>query len=774
MKSQRYLVTVLFTDIVGSTGKAAELGDRRWRELLRRHHELVRQELWRFGGRELSTTGDGFLATFKRPEQAIACARAVSDAVRGLGIEIRSGLHAGEVEVIEGTIGGIAVHTAARVAAHAGPGEVLVSRALRDFVAGSGWTFEDRGAHELKGVPGEWRLYAVSGEPPELPAAGGWERARQTRLLRSAASLARRRRVPLAFATLALGFLLGLGILFAWRSADRGGESGERKVVAVLPFENLGAADDEYFADGMTDEVRGKLATLPGLQVIASQSSGEYKESTKSLEQIADELGADYLVVGNVRWEKRTDGQSRVRVSPELVEVVPGRAPTTKWQAPFDAALTDVFEVQADIAGRVAAALDVALGSEEREALAAKPTANLEAYDAYLKGVEAAPGLVAAAAPSVQRAIGFFEEAVALDPGFAPAWAQLARAQARYYAVGVPSSAGAARAREAAERAMSLAPGRPESALALGDYYTYVRDDAPKALDVYATGLRGAPSDADLLTATAYVEQTLGRWEAAFDHFTRAHALDPRSVPTAVRLARSLLWLRRYPEAAAAYDRALALDPTIVDGIEGRAMVELARGDLSSARTVLRAPRSEVDPAELVAYTATYWDLVWALDDAQQRLLVGLDPDAFGDRGSWGLVLAQAYALRGDQARARAYADSARITFEEVLLDAPDDDQVHVLLGLTLAYLGRKDEAMQQGERGVALMPSTRDAYSGSYNQHQLARIYMLVGEPEKALDQLEPLLEMPYFLSPAWLRIDPNFDPLRGNPRFERLAAGS
>jgi TolB-like protein/Flp pilus assembly protein TadD len=692
--------------------------------------------------------------------------------VRGLGIEIRSGLHAGEVEAIEGTIGGIAVHTAARIAGLAGPGEVLVSRALRDFVAGSGWSFEERGVHALKGVPGEWRLYAVVGDSPELPAAGGWERARQTRVLRSLAAF-RRRRVPLAFATLTLGFLIGLGALFAWRSSDRGSGSGERKVVAVLPFENLGAAEDEYFADGMTDEVRGKLATLPGLQVIASQSSGEYKETTKSLEQIADELGADYLVVGNVRWE-RTGEQSRVRVSPELVEVVSGHAPTTKWQAPFDAALTDVFEVQADIASRVAAALDVALGAEEREALAAKPTANLAAYDAYLKGVEAAPALSTASAPSVQRAIGFFEQAVSLDPGFAPAWAQLARAQARYYFAGVPTSAGAARAREAAERAVALAPGRPESQLALGDYYTFVQNDAGKALDVYAAGLRGASSDAELLAATAYVEQTLGRWEEALGHFARAQALDPRSVPTAERLARTLLWLRRYPDAAAAYERALALAPESVSGIQGRAMVELAQGDLAGARAILRAAPADVDPAQLVADMATYWDLVWALDDAQQRLLVGLDPDVFGDRGTWGLVLAQAYALRGDQARARVYADSARIAWEEQLLDAPDDDQLHVLLGLTLAYLGRKDDAVREGQRGVAILPIARDAYSGAYNQHQLARVYTLVGEQEKALDQLEPLLENPFYLSPGWLRIDPNFDPLRTNPRFQRLIAGS
>jgi tetratricopeptide (TPR) repeat protein len=240
------------------------------------------------------------------------------------------------------------------------------------------------------------------------------------------------------------------------------------------------------------------------------------------------------------------------------------------------------------------------------------------------------------------------------------------------------------------------------------------------------------------------------------------------------RLARTLLWLRRYPEAAATYDRALALAPDNLSVIEHKAMVALAQGDLAGAREVLRATRAQVDPAELLVETAIYWDLVWALDDAQQRRLVELGPDMFGDRGTWGLVLAQAYALRGDQARAGVYADSARLGLEELLLDVPDDAQLHVLLGLTLAYMGRKDDAMREGERGVALLPIAEDAYGGAYNQHQLARIYILVGEHEKALDQLEPLLENPYYLSPGWLRIDPNFDPLRSNPRFQRLAAGS
>jgi tetratricopeptide (TPR) repeat protein len=184
VSSDRHLATVLFTDIVGSTERAAELGDRGWRELLQRHHAVIRVELQRFGGRELTTTGDGFLAAFDRPEQAIRCACAARDAVQALGIRIRAGLHTGEVERVEKTVGGIAVHVGARIAGLAAPGEVLVSGALRDIVAGSGFGFEERGVHELKGVPGDWRLYAVTSAPFQLPVEGRWERIRRARLPR--------------------------------------------------------------------------------------------------------------------------------------------------------------------------------------------------------------------------------------------------------------------------------------------------------------------------------------------------------------------------------------------------------------------------------------------------------------------------------------------------------------------------------------------------------------------------------------------------------------
>ena len=272
----------------------------------------------------------------------------------------------------------------------------------------------------------------------------------------------------------------------------------------------------------------------------------------------------------------------------------------------------------------------------------------------------------------------------------------------------------------------------------------------------------------------ALAEQALGRWEASLQHLAKAAGFDPRSPNTARRTARTLLFMRSYPEAGAETDRALALAPTNLNVIEVKAFVALAEGDFARAQAVVRAGLARVEPAAMLAYLGWYQDLYWVLDDAQQRQLLTLPPSAFdNDRAAWSIVRAQTYHLRGNQARARIYADSARLEFDDQLRAAPEDGQRHAFRGLALAYLGRKAEAIQEGERAVALWPVSRDAYLGAYIQHQLVRIYLLAGEPEKALDQLKPLLKIPYTLSPGWLRIDPTFTPLHGNPRFERLVAG-
>jgi serine/threonine protein kinase/tetratricopeptide (TPR) repeat protein len=572
-----------------------------------------------------------------------------------------------------------------------------------------------------------------------------------------------------------IGFLLGAGVLFGWlrkhNSGDAAGAGGVKRL-AVLPFENLGRPEDDYFADGITDEVRGKLASLPGLQVTASNSSSQYKKTAKTPQQIGQELGVQYLLVGKVRWEKIAGGQSRVRVSPELVQT---STASTRWQQPFDAALTDVFQVQADVASRVAQALDVALGTGEKQTLAGKPTTNLPAYDLYLQGNEAAGGFDAVAPVELRRAIGYYERAVALDSTFGLAWAQLSRAHTQIHWTGTPTAADEAKALASAERALALAPDLPEGHLALGDYYNLIKLEYGRALEEYSRGRKLAPNNAELLKGEGLVARSQGRWERSQAALTQAQALDPRSIGTARRLTYNLLRLRRYPEALEQADRALALDRSAPDLYQSKAEVFLAQGDLAGARRVLEAAQRDVEPTALVAWVSTYYDMYWVLNEAQQQLLLRLPPGPFNDdRLSWGLALAGTYAARGDPARARAYGDSARITGEAQLRDAPDDAQLHVLQGTALAYAGRKAEAIKEGEWAVRLLPLSKDAYTAPYVQHQLARIYIILGEPEKALDQLEPLLKIPYYLSPGWLKIDPTFDPLRKNPRFQKLVAGT
>jgi serine/threonine-protein kinase len=569
-----------------------------------------------------------------------------------------------------------------------------------------------------------------------------------------------RRRAPAALITLVLGFAIGLGVLFAWRR-DHGSDTDGPRRLAVLPFENEGAASDDYFADGLTEEVRGKLTALPGLAVTASASSGQYRKSTKSLKAIAAELGVDWLLVGKVRWEKHDDGTSRVRVSPELIDA---RTGTAKWQEPFEAAITGVFQVQADIASQVASKLDVALTDSVKTRLEARPTQNVAAYDAYLRG-----GNLNNDPATLRANIAALEQAVALDPSFAQAWARLATMYSLLYINSVPTRETAQSARHALDRAMALAPNDPTSYLAAVNYYTGVEpkpDSARAALDLV---IRLDPNNPRALLMKARADLNRGAPDSALVHIDGALARDPRTAGFWAVKVQTLVSLHRYAEARTAADRALQLAPGNLLYVQQRARVELLMGDLAAAREVLRS--SGANPAELAAYMSIYYDLYWVLPDTEQDLVLRLPLAAFDDdRASRATVLAQLDALRGDAARARSYADTAVTAYDAQLRESPNDAQLHALRGLVLAYLGRKAEAIAEAQRAMALVPATSRGLIGSYTEHQLARIYIITGEPDKAIDVIEHLMTEGYWLSPGLLRIDPNFAPLRGNARFEAL----
>ena len=586
-----------------------------------------------------------------------------------------------------------------------------------------------------------------------------------------------RPRRGILMAAAAIVALAIIGIMLGTRA--KGGSPGVAAAapsgitrLAVLPFENLGDSADAYFADGLSDAVRGKLAAVHGMQVTARTSSVQYRASSKPPKQVGQELGVDYLLTGTVTWARGPGGASRVQVNPELVQVSTG---STRWQQPFDAALTDVFKVQADIAGKVAAALDVALGTSDRTEIVERPTENLAAYDAFLKGEAVSQGLSVNDPASLRAASGYYRQAVALDSNFALAWARLARAHSLLYTFAASTPAEMSNAQDALSRAQALAPDRPSTLLALGQFSGYVKGNWKAAAEAYEKGLQLAPGQTDLLSAAARAELSLGQWDQSMAHLEQAQRLDPRSVVTVDNMTRALVFLRRWSEARSAADRGLAVAPATSQVILWKALAYLGEGDLAGAQRVLQEAERVLDPATLAVFFSTYHDLVWVIDPPRQALVLAAPLAAFdNDKGSWALARAEIYWLRGDSALARAWGDSAAAAFDLQSKGAPEEAQLHALKGVSLAYAGRKAEAIRAAEHGVALQPLSRDAYNSPYVMHQLARVYVITGEKAQAVEQLDQLLHIPYILSPQRLRIDPNFTPLRGYPGFERLLTGS
>ena len=586
------------------------------------------------------------------------------------------------------------------------------------------------------------------------------------------------------------GGVRGAWRLFTWRNATLGGVAalglwsamatalvfrgpaaetpGSAIRLAVLPFENRGAADDNYFVDGVADQVRGKLMGLKGFQVTARASSDQYRGTKKSPQVIGGELGVDYLLTSTVTWAKTGGGKGRVQVVPELINVKTGAG---TWQQSFDAELTDIFQVQGDIATKVAGALDVALAPNEKQEIAEPPTKNLAAYDLFLK----AKALTDNDPASLRQSMGYLEQAVALDSTFVDAWTALGINLALLYFNSTPDPDIGARARRAVDRARALAPDKVSTHFARYLFFTNVANDLASAEAEVMAAMRAAPNDASVLRMASGMEAQHGRWEEALAHAQQAMRLDPRTRRSKTTLWNTLALLHKLPEATALGRQIVTEFPRDLSLREGLAQVYLMQGDLTAARAVIREAPAEVPRTALATYFAIYQDLYWVLEEEDQQLVMRLGPAMFdNDRSTWATVQMQLATLRGDRARAVAYADTAQAEFAKQIQKTPNDPQRHLFRGLALATLGRKAEAIREATFGASFNPLDKDQTQGPYYQHQLMRVLLLVGENEQALDILEQLVKIPYVLTPAWIRIDPNFAPLKGNPRFEKLIRGA
>ncbi|MBI4502862.1 MAG: protein kinase [Gemmatimonadetes bacterium] len=583
---------------------------------------------------------------------------------------------------------------------------------------------------------------------------------------------------PRVVAAAVAAILLATASAFVFRSraSFAGARAGadavaSRPMLVVLPFENLGAAEDEYFADGLTEEITSKLATLSGLGVIARTSAMQYKKTNKPVKQIGEELGVQYLLEGTVRWEKHPDGTSRVRVSPQLIRVADA---THVWAEPYEEPLTGVFKLQTELAQRVAQALSVTLLAPEKEALASRPTENLEAYDAYLRGLtyQQAEG----SEGNVRGALLFYQRAVDLDPNFALAWARLSMVHQTLYSSFLDhSDARQRQAREAVSRAQTIAPNLPEVREAIGDMY--VRQlNWTRAIEEFATGVRDQPNNADLVFRMGYTQRNAGAWDDAMANFRKAIRLDPRSSRHARILGWAFLFRRQYDSAQRYLERAIALNPDEEAPYFWLANVYLARdGSVEKALVPMGKIQERLGLSEVAFRLTTFvgtdgrWNVSFLYDDGSLFERLSLPPNST-EPGFYYLAKGEHYDRAAQAALATTYYDSARIVLQARVTSQADVALYRSFLGLALAGLRQETEAVREGEKAVELVPVSKSAVSGVILLENLAEIYAKVGRHAEAIDRLSYLLHIPSRLSPRFLAVDPRWKPLRSEPAFQEL----
>ena len=553
-----------------------------------------------------------------------------------------------------------------------------------------------------------------------------------------------------------------------------GFECSADKSIAVLPFENR--SDDQanaYFADGIQDEILTRLSNIADLRVISRTSTKQYQSKPANLSEIAKQLGVANILEGSVQ---RVADQVRVNV-----QLINPRSDSRLWAETYDRKLTDIFEVESAIAKAIADQLRVKLTGQEEQLIAAKPTDNPEAYDAYLRGL--AYTLKTASTPSnASAAQKYLREAVRLDPKFALAWALLSFVDSRGYLTETlqPTLPLREEARQAAETALTLQPNLGEAIWAKGYYhYSYLKDyDA--AVRYFEQARQLLPNDSRIPQSLAYVARRRGEWDRSETYFNEAERLDPRNVSLLVQHAASYICLRRFPEALRKLDEVLTITPDDMDTVATKAAIAQAQGDLPRASALLAPLHPSADDTSVLetqAYQAILERRPAHIIHRLKEILVKPDPALGNLSGDLRFWLGWAQEVAGDHAAARESWRQTRNELDSFVIEQPENWNLVADLALTNMGLGNKAVALTLAERAMAVAPIEKDAVFGPAPIEILARVAARVGEPDRALAALQKLLSIPYEgalsnmpLTPALLRLDPMFDPLRSDPRFQKL----
>jgi TolB-like protein len=724
--------------------------------------------------------GDGMaLVFFNSPEAPVHCALEITEALKAHPqLKLRMGIHSGPVSGVtdvndRSNVAGAGINMAQRIMDCGDAGHILLSKRAADDLAHDGrWRpqLHDLGECSVKHGVDVFvvNLYSDRIGNPQLPEK--IKVAQQERAAAAAASRAppsvRRRNVFIAAAILFTA-LIALFIYERRPFPSSAGELIPQKSIAVLPLENLSdEKENAYFADGIQDELLSNLAKIKDLKVISRTSVMQYKTGiTRNLREIAQQLGVSNVVEGSVRRSG-----NHMRVSVQLIDALTDRH---IWAQNYDRTLADSLALQGELATQIAAEVGATLSPQEKARVEATPTKSTAAYDAYLRGRALAAGLTADNSnfEPTARAYG---EAVALDPSFALAWAYLSCTQSGIYWNGIdPTPSRLAAAKEALDHAMALDPTLPENHLALGYYHYYGLRDFSGALAEFQLAEKNLPNDVEVLKAIGLIQRRFAHWDEAIAVLRRTVELDPRNTVSAGTLATTLMAKRDFSGALAMADHILAVEPSNTQGIGLKAFCFWGLGNLDAVDEVLANPAASLhlrghqalnkhkDAEALDLFTK---GLQNARGEEKRELLFDV---ARTEQRLGNVAASRAAYQQVIQELAAALNAAAGAPFVGA--------ELHSFLGLVYANMGDAASAVAEGRKGMALQPTSEDPFEGPQREEEMALIYTRLGNADEAIPILKKWIQVPSSTSitPTLLRIDPDWDPIRDDPRFQQLLAG-
>jgi adenylate cyclase len=773
---QRRLAAIMFTDMVGYTA-LSQRNESLALELLEEHRRILRPIFPRFNGTEIKTIGDAFLVEFQSALEAAQCALEIQrtlakrnpDASREQRIELRIGIHVGDIVHREGDVYGDGVNIASRIQPVAGIGGICISVDVeRQIHHALEARFEKLAPIELKNVEVPMDLFRIV-----LP----WERDAELKPERR--EVRRQRSIPVGWVVTAVLLLL---VIAAWFLFGRYHMSSKRsavaelpaKSIAVLPFENLSRdPDNEFFTDGVQDEILSDLAKVADLRVISRTSVMQYKAGAqRNLREIAQQLGVAHVVEGSVQR-----AANKVRVIAQLIDA---RNDVHLWAQTYDRDLADVFAIQSEIAKSIADQLQAKLSPAEKSAIEQRPTTDVAAFELYsrAKDLLITASFSAIRAQNLREGIDLLNQALARDPSFFAAQCQLASAHDTLYFQGSDHTPERLALAEAAvEAAFRLRPDAGEAHLARAYHLYEGYHDYDGALAELQLAGRTSPNDPRIFEFTGYIARRRGQHEEGLRNLQRAVELDPRNIFTLQQLAISYQFLRRYAEEVATLDSVLAIRPDDAETRAGRADAFIDwKADTRPLHQTIDEIRAK-NP-EAIKSAADVWFLCALAERdpaAADLALTALGDATFGD----GQTMFSAGFGRGliarmmkDESKARSAFARLRAEQEKIVQAQPDYGPAVCILALIDAGLGRRGEALREARRAVELVPVTKDSLNGADMIQYSAIVAAWVGEKDLAFQNLTKAMQLPGYLSYGRLKLRPWYDPLRGDPRFDQIVA--